>query len=164
MHPLIYISRPGGQNTIFTEWSKNSSNVGSGPELPKDKFKSGSFFYGHSSRVIHRICICTYSTIFSSTIWNLFDKCSLSLGHNFRESIWVHAQSYEISLQSQIAVKMWYYHHIIHYSHVLPSTPSLTPTWWLYFPLDLSLNLESWQPPSRAYSSSPAKTRERQRE
>lgn len=38
-----------------------------------------------------------------------------------------------------------------------PSTPSLTPTWWLYFPLDLAQNLESWPPPPQAYSSFPAK-------
>lgn len=55
------------------------------------------------------------------------------------------------------------YHHIIDHFHMLPSTASLTPTWWLYFPLDLSQNLESWQPPIRAYSSFPAKRQERER-
>lgn len=43
------------------------------------------------------------------------------------------------------------------------STPP-APTWWLYFPLDLSLNPASRRPPPRVYVSSPAKRRETNRD
>lgn len=68
---------------------------------------------------------------------------------------------YEISFQIRNSVKMRYHRHMIDNFHVLASKPCLTPTWWLYFPLDLSQNLGSWQPPPRAYSSSPAKRPDR---
>lgn len=43
------------------------------------------------------------------------------------------------------------------------STPP-APTWWLYFPLDLSLNPVSRRPPPRVYVSSPAKRWETNRD